>query len=125
MIFSAYQASDGMLRAMALVALLLQPRKDLPNLILLDEPELGLHPRAIDVVSGLLHAASNHTQIILATQSQTLVNYFDPEDVIIVERTRFNRESTFTRLDPVGIEGWLEDYSLAELWEKNVTGGNP
>ncbi len=123
MIFSAYQASDGTLRTMSLVSLLLQPKDALPNVLILDEPELGLHPRAIDILAGLIHRVSFSTQVILATQSPILVNYFEPEDVVVVERSQ--RESTYTRLSSEDLEGWLEDYSLGELWQKNVTGGNP
>lgn len=123
MLFSAHQASDGMLRTFALVTLLLQPKSRLPNLIILDEPELGLHPRAIDILAGLIHRASFNSQIILATQSPTLINYFEPDDVIVVERNE--RESTYNRLDSSTLQGWLEEYSLGELWQKDVTGGNP
>lgn len=123
LIFGPHQASDGSLRTMALVSLVLQPEADLPALIILDEPELGLHPFAINVIAGLLQSISNHTQVILATQSTTLVNYFYPEQIIVVDRP--NRESTFKRLDAEALSDWLGEYSIAELWEKNVIGGRP
>ena len=123
LIFSASQASDGTLRTLALVTLLLQPQHNLPAILVLDEPELGLHPFAINVVAGLVKSVSLHNQVILATQSTTLINAFDAEDIVVVDRP--NRESTFTRLDSVQLEEWLNEYSLAELWEKNVLGGRP
>ena len=89
----------------------------------MDEPELGLHPSAIDVVGGLIAAAATKIQIIVATQSVPLVDCFDPEDVVVVERR--DRASTFMRLDPAALKEWLEEYSLSELWEKNVIGGRP
>lgn len=122
-IFGAHQASDGLLRAMALITLLLQPVEDLPSVIILDEPELGLHPYAITIVTGLLKSVSLHRQIILATQSMTLIDYFEPEQIIVVERPE--RDSLFRRLDPGALQEWLAEYSLAELWEKNVLGGRP
>lgn len=122
-IFSVSQASDGMLRVIALVTLLLQPEQDLPDVLILDEPELGLHPSAINIVGGLINSASTRTQIIIATQSTRLIDCFEPEDIVIVERDR--RASTFRRLEPEPLEAWLEDYSLSELWEKNVIGGRP
>lgn len=122
-IFSVSQASDGMLRVIALVTMLLQPEQDLPDVLILDEPELGLHPSAINIVGGLINSASTRTQIIIATQSTRLIDCFAPEDIVIVERDR--RTSTFIRLEPEPLEAWLEDYSLSELWEKNVIGGRP
>ena len=122
-IFGPHQASDGTLRAMALITLLLQPEEDLPAVVILDEPELGLHPYAIHIVAGLLRSISNHVQVILATQSMTLIDHFDPEDIIVVDRAK--RESTFTRLDRGRLKDWLDEYSMAELWEKNVIGGRP
>ncbi|MCP3957867.1 MAG: AAA family ATPase [bacterium] len=122
-VFSAAQAADGMLRTMALVALLLQPERDLPDVLILDEPELGLHPYAINIVAGLLRAAAEHSQVILATQSVALLDQFEPQDVVVVSRA--GRESSFGRLDPDDLHDWLEEYSLAELWEKNVLGGRP
>ena len=123
MVFSPHQASDGTLRAMALVTLLLQPPDSLPDVLILDEPELGLHPYAIDVVGSLINGVSNRCQVILATQSPLLVDCFDPEDIIVVERN--DRESSFKRLVAEELEDWLEEYSLSELWNKNVIGGRP
>jgi predicted ATPase len=108
---------------MALVTLLLQPEDNLPSVVILDEPELGLHPYAIDIVAGLLKSLSSQVQVILATQSMAFIDRFDPEDVIVVERP--HRESAFTRLRPERLRTWLEEYSLAQLWEKNVIGGRP
>jgi predicted ATPase len=123
LIFSASQASDGTLRTMALLSLLLQPQHNLPDVLILDEPELGLHPFAINVVAGLLKSVALHKQVMIATQSTTLLNAFDAEDVVVVDRP--NRESTFKRLAADQLEDWLTEYSLAELWEKNVLGGRP
>ena len=122
-VFDVSQASDGMLRTMALVALLGQPERDLPAVLVLDEPELGLHPYAIEVVGGMLHSASAHCQVFVATQSAPLVDAFVPEDVVVVERE--GRESRFRRLKEGPLHEWLEEYSLGELWQKNVLGGRP
>ena len=122
-IFGPHQLSDGTLRAICLVTLLLQPENELPGLIVVDEPELGLHPYALNTVADLFKKASYHTQILLSTQSSTFLDNFDPEDVIVVELAE--KESTFTRLDDAKFKEWLEDYSLGEIWEKNVFGGGP
>ena len=122
-VFSVSQASDGMLRVVALVTLLLLPEKDLPDVLILDEPELGLHPYAINVVGGLINAVSTKIQVIVATQSMPLVDCSDPEDIVVVERE--GRRSTFRRLDSEALSNWLENYSLSELGEKNVLGGRP
>lgn len=122
-VFSSHQASDGTLRLIALIALLLQPAEDLPTILILDEPELGLHPYAVNVIAGLLKSVSKKRQVIVATQSTTLIDYFDPEDIVVVDR--IDRESEFKRLDAKRLEEWLEEYSLGELWEKNVLGGRP
>ncbi|MFN7617795.1 MAG: AAA family ATPase, partial [Pseudanabaena sp.] len=97
LVFSPHQASDGTLRAMALVTLLLQPPDSLPNILILDEPELGLHPYAINIIGGLINSVANRCQVILATQSPLLVDCFEPEEIIVVERN--DRESYFKRLD--------------------------
>ena len=123
LVFSPHQASDGTLRAMALITLLLQPPDSLPDVLILDEPELGLHPYAISVIGGLINSVSNRCQVILATQSPLLVDCFEPEDIIVVQRD--NRQSIFNRLDIPSLESWLEEYQLSELWNKNVIGGRP
>ncbi len=122
-VFDVSQASDGMLRVIALVTLLLQPEDSLPDVLILDEPELGLHPYAITVIGGLIRAASTKIQVIAATQSAALVDCFEPADVVVVERE--GRKSVFRRLQTEELQEWLEDYSLSELWEKNVLGGRP
>lgn len=123
LVFGPHQASDGTLRAMALIALLMQPKEELPSIIILDEPELGLHPRAISVLAGLLQTAALSTQVIVATQSPVLLDHFEPEQVIVAERK--GSESTFRRLDRFKLEAWLEEYTLSDLWDKNVLGGRP
>lgn len=119
--FNASALSDGTLRFMCLATLLLQPT--LPAVVLLDEPELGLHPAAISLLANLLESAAQRTQVLVATQSVTLVNQFTPESVWVVER--YNRESVFKHLGSVDMSAWLDNYSLGELWEKNILGGRP
>jgi predicted ATPase len=122
-VFTAPQAADGMLRLMALVALLQQSEADLPDVLILDEPELGLHPAAINVVAGLIRGVSAEIQVLLATQSVSFIDRFDPEDIVVVDRK--GRESTFRRLERQKLQDWLEEYTMSELWEKNVIGGRP
>jgi predicted ATPase len=131
-VFDASQAADGMLRVMALCTLMLLPEDDLPNAIVLDEPELGLHPFAINILGGLIRSMATKVQIILATQSSALVDCFEPEQVLVVERSlpengvhKRGRRTAFHRLDTVRLSEWLQEYTLSELWEKNVLGGKP
>lgn len=113
--------SDGTLRFTCLATLLLQPH--LPSTILLDEPELGLHPYAITLLAELLRGASTKTQVIASTQSTSLVNQFEPQDILVVERE--GGQSVFKRLDQGAMDAWLKDYGLGDLWEKNLLGGRP
>jgi predicted ATPase len=113
--------SDGTLRFVCLATLLLQP--DPPPLVVLDEPELGLHPFALVQLAGLLRSASTRSQIVIATQSVPLVDQFDVADIVIVEREE--GASIFHRPDPDRLAAWRNDYSLGELWQKNVLGGVP
>lgn len=122
-VFNAGQASDGMLRTIALIAMLGQSSERLPAVLFLDEPELGLHPAAIDVVAGLIRAASRHCQIFLSTQSVTMVNNFSPDDVVVVERK--GRESTYTRQSAEDLSVYLEDFGTGQIWERNIIGGRP
>jgi predicted ATPase len=121
--FSASALSDGSLRFIVLAALLLQPERFLPSVILIDEPELGLHPSAITLLASLVKQAAAKTQVILTTQSSLLLDHFEPEDVVVAERSRGATE--LRRLDSARLEAWLEDYSLGQLWEKNEFGARP
>jgi len=125
--FRASQLSDGTLRFICLATALLQPA--LPPTVLFDEPELGLHPYALTLLGNLLQGAARRSgdyvsnQIVVSTQSAPLLNEFTPEDVVIVERVQ--GESTFARLESSRLSEWLKDYTLGELWQKNVLGGRP
>ncbi len=121
--FDASSLSDGTLRFIALATLFLQPDDHRPSVILVDEPELGLHPYAITMLASLVKQASVNTQVVLSTQSPFLLDHFQPEDVLVADRV--NGGTQLTRLNPAALETWLEDYSLGELWEKNEIGGRP
>lgn len=121
--FDASNLSDGTLRFIGLATLFLQPEEFLPSVILVDEPELGLHPYAITLLASMVKDASVKSQVILSTQSSLLLDNFSPEDVLVADRLE---ESTqFKRLEPQKLESWLEEYSLGQLWEKNELGGRP
>jgi len=121
--FDAAALSDGTLRFIALTTLLLQPEFYRPSVILVDEPELGLHPVAITLLASLIKQVSVNTQVIISTQSPFLLDHFQPEDVLVAERV--DGGTQFTRLDSAKLATWLEDYSLGQLWEKNELGGRP
>ena len=122
-VFNAGQASDGMLRTIALISLLAQNPKDLPAVLFLDEPELGLHPSAIDAVAGLIKAASTHCQVFIATQSISLVNNFELEDLVVIDRKQ--RSSEYHRPNSENLKAYLEEFSTGQIWEKNIIGGRP
>lgn len=122
MYFNANHLSDGSLRFIALVTLLMQPK--LPKVIIIDEPELGLHPTAINKLSGLIKsAAAKNCQVIVSTQSVTLLNNFEAEDIITVDKE--DNQSVFRRLDKEELSSWIEDYSIGELWTKSIIKGQP
>ncbi len=122
LLLSAAHLSDGSLRFIALAVLLLfNP----PPLVIIDEPELGLHPTALQLIADLIRQASFESQIIVATQSADFLNQFEPHQILVVEREEDSEETLVKRLDATEIEGWLEDYSIGDLWLKNVLGGKP
>lgn len=121
--FDAAALSDGTLRFIALTTLFLQPGDLRPSIVLLDEPELGLHPYAIAILSSIIKSVSTETQVLLATQSSTLLDHFEPRDVLVAER--IDGSTRLNRLDADRLESWLRRYSLGQLWEKNELGGRP
>lgn len=121
LLYYPYQLSDGTLRFICLAALLLQPNP--PSTIIIDEPELGLHPFAIQLLASMLHEAASKVQLIVSTQSSLLVDEVEPENVIVVNQKE--GESILQRLDSEQLDEWLAEYTLGQLWEKNVIGGLP
>lgn len=121
--FKAHVLSDGTLRFMCLATLLLQPFHLMNDTILIDEPELGLHPYALAVLADLIKRAAEQKQLIISTQSVELINHFSANDIIVVDR--INDASTFKRLDEENLKDWLEDYTLGDLWKQNIIGGRP
>ncbi len=121
--FDASSLSDGTLRFMVLATLFLQPQEYRPSVILVDEPELGMHPYAITLLAALMKQVSTQAQVIVSTQSSLLLDHFEPEDVLVAERV--DGATQFNRLNPSKLESWLESYSLGQLWEKNELGGRP
>lgn len=116
-VFGVTDLSDGTLRFMALTTLFLQP--NLPNTIVIDEPELGLHPAAISKLAAMIQsAADKKCQVIVATQSTDLISYFTPEDVVTVDRVK--GETIFKRLSKESLQQWLDDYTLDDLWKRSV-----
>lgn len=121
--FDASSLSDGTLRFIIVATLFLQPQAYRPSVILVDEPELGLHPYAIEMLASLIRQASQETQVIVSTQSSLLLDHFDPEDVLVADRV--DGGTKITRLDSRRLAKWLQEYSLGQLWEKNELGGRP
>ncbi len=122
-IFQGHQMSDGLLRFASLVTLLMQPVQLRPSIIIIDEPELGLHPVAIDILAGLLKSASAYNQILLTTQSPYLLNHLNLEEIRIVERNQGH--STIRTPNPEALKDWLDESSPAELWQSGILGGEP
>ena len=118
---NAYYLSDGTLRFICLATLLMQPNP--PKTIIIDEPELGLHPVAINKLAALIRKVSGKTQVIVSTQSVNFIDNFDPEDIIVTDRK--DSSSTFKRLDSTELSQWLEDYTLGDMWGKNIFGAQP
>ncbi len=120
-VFGPYRLSDGTLRFMCLATLLLQPSP--PPVIVIDEPDLGLHPYALSILAGLVKSVSVKAQVILATHSVELINEFGTSDIIVVERE--DDQTVMRRLKERDLKKWLEDYSIGEIWKKNIIGGGP
>ncbi len=119
----ASMLSDGTLRFICLATLLLQPIELLPDTILIDEPELGLHPYAISVLTDIFKQVAESRQLIVSTQSVELINELEPEDIIVVDQEE--DASVFRRYSSAELADWLESYSMGDLWKQNVLGGRP
>ena len=121
--FKAHMLSDGSLRFICLATLLLQPVKLLPDTILIDEPELGLHPYAISVLADIFKQVAEDRQLIVSTQSVELINELSPEDIVVVDQE--DDASTFKRFSEEELSGWLKEYAMGEIWKRNILGGRP
>jgi len=139
LVFYPHQLSDGSLRIMILITLLLLPEAEKPSLFILDEPEPGVHSSGLEIIASLIQQASFHSQIIIATQSSELLDFFEIDDVVVVNRpeiiieetcqkislTNKEKQTIYNRLDQHSLKDWLNEYTLSELWAKNVLGGRP
>ena len=121
--FSANQLSDGTARFICMAVLFLQPEWCRPKTIVLDEPELGLHPAALDVLAELVKTTAKNNQVICSTQSVAFANHFAPEDFIVVDQAQ--GASTFKRPNGKELDHWLENYGMGDIWSKNLIGGRP
>ncbi|NEW61189.1 AAA family ATPase [Sulfurovum sp. bin170] len=124
----SFRLSDGTIRFIALTALLLQPKNTLPKIIIIDEPELGLHPMAIDILSEMINIASRNSQIFITTQSERLIDHFEPKNIIIMDRKQDanNRYySDFKKLNNQELSEWTDEYKLSDIWNSNIIGGRP
>ncbi len=120
-LYYPHQLSDGTIRFICLATLLLQP--DPPSTIIIDEPELGLHPSAITTLAGILRLAEDEAQIIVSTQSSPLIDHLELEDLIVIDRVE--GATTLKKLREEDFAEWMDEYSLGELWDKNLLGGMP
>jgi len=121
--FDVSSLSDGTLRFIVLATLFLQPFQFRPSTIVVDEPELGLHPSAITLLASMISQASQQTQIIVSTQSSLFLDHFEPEDVLVADR--IDQATQLRRLDSKELGDWKAHYSLGQMWEKNEFGGRP
>ena len=121
--FGAHLTSDGSLRLFALITLLNMPPDKLPAVILLDEPELGLHPAGISLIGGMIRSLATRKQVIVATQSPQLVDAFGLDQIFVLELRKGRTE--VRRYDPEEYRHWLDEYATGELWEQNLLGGRP
>ena len=122
--FGAHLTSDGTLRLMALTTLLCMPAERQPDIILLDEPELGLHPEAITLVAAMIKRVAVNKQVIIATQSPLLLNEFSIDDIVVAEMGD-DGGTEFKRLAEKDFINWLDEFKAGDLWQKNLLGGNP
>ena len=123
-LFGPHQLSDGTIRFMAMATLFLHPVDKVPGVIILDEPELGLHPYAISILAGLIKSVATNAQVILATQSTRFVDEFEPDQIVALDPDK-DTGTQCRRLEAQQITEWLKEYCLSELWEKNIFGGRP
>lgn len=119
------QFSDGSIRFIALATLLLQPTEKLPRVVIIDEPELGLHPTAISALAQMINAASLHCQVLVSTQSKDLIDHFEADQIAVVEMDAATHSTRVKQLSTEELAVWLEEYTISELWDKNIIGGKP
>jgi predicted ATPase len=131
-LYGPHHLSDGTLRAIALMVGLAQPSPRLPSFVSIDEPELGLHPAALEVLSGVVRSLNGRCQVLIATQSAELLDFFEAGEVVVVERAAgeaipegSKQGSVFRRLDTKHLVDWLAEYSLSALYKRNLLGGRP
>jgi predicted ATPase len=115
--------SDGMLRFACVLAIFRYPKERRPDIILIDEPDLSLHPKALELLYHIINVVSEYRQIVISTQSEGMINKFKADDIIIADRT--GGKTAFHRIDADELEEWLENKTITELWANSIIGGQP
>jgi predicted ATPase len=117
----ATRLSDGTLRYLALLAVLLHPQP--PALLCIEEPELGLHPDILPHLAELLREASGRTQLVVTTQSDIIVDALTETPEVILVCEKHEGATQLRRLDSEQLLPWLEKYRLGDLWTRGEIGG--
>lgn len=119
--FYPNQLSEGTLRFLWISTLLLSP--ELPGRLLLDEPEISLHPELLKLLAALLQDASARSAIVVATHSPDLIRWLEPEEVLVADKE--DGATRFTWADQMNLDEWLDEYTLRDLWLMGNLGGRP
>lgn len=120
--FGAHLTSDGSLRLFCLITLLSMPSERLPDVLFLDEPELGLHPHAITLIAEMMKRVAQTRQVFIATQSPFMVDCFALENIIVAESD--NGATNLRNLPRDKYQSWLDDdYQVSDIWLKTPIGG--
>lgn len=113
----AAQASDGLLLVLAYLTLMNLPNP--PRVILVEEPENGIHPKRLGEVLGILRdliKGQGHTQIVLTTHSPYVLDLFTPEEVTLCRKDEDGAISVHRLSESAAVREQLSVFGLGEIW---------